>query len=244
MFKSLANALGLNTLKVETTIIGSSVQVGNTLRGVVNVYGVDSDKTINHINLHLNTIAERDTDNGDYRQTHTLGSVRLTGHTVLRANDTLTLPFELDLSAETPITEVNCYHNQTKLWLETEVDVAATIDSSDKDYIHTTPTPTMSRFLEAMAQVGFTLQKADVEMGYLNTAYGRSSFGCYQELEYNGRGFGLNSVEVSFLPKDGYTHVVLEIDRLFRSDSYSVISLHDNMSVGEMVSLIRQKVGV
>lgn len=244
MFKSLTNALGLNSLKVDTVLDTPTVMVGDRLSGTIYITGSSHDKTINHLTLHLETLAERDTDNGDIRQTHILGSVRLLFGHILRAEERLSLPFELTLSPETPITEVACYHNQSKLWLRTELDVAGTLDSSDKDHIRTTPTPTMARFLEAMSQVGFTLQKTDVEIGYLNTAYGRSSFGCYQELEYSGRGFSLNSVEVSFLPKDGYTHVVLEIDRVFRSDSYQVITLNDTMSVNDMVGLIRQKVGI
>ena len=244
MFGSLKNALGLNPIKVDTVLDNATLQVGTHLRGTVHLTGTNADKTINHITLHLKTIAEKDTDSGDIHHTHTLGSVRLIGHTTLKADEHLSLPFELFLSAETPISEVSCYQNQVRLWLETEVDVSATLDSKDKDPIYTTATPVMARFLDAMTQAGFTLQKTDVEMGYLNTQYGSSSFGCYQELEYNGRGFGLNSVEVSFLPKDGYTHVVLEIDRAFRSDSYGVISLHDNMSTSEMVNLIRQKTGV
>lgn len=244
MFGSLKNALGLNPIKVDTILDNPTLHVGTTLTGKVHLTGTNADKTINHITLHLNTIAEKDTDDGDYRQNHTLGSVRLCGTTLLPAHGQMSIPFELHLSEETPISEVSCYQNQVRLWLETEVDVSATLDSSDKDPIRTLPTPVMARFLEAMTQVGFALQKCDVEMGYLNTQYGSSSFGCYQEFEYAGRGFGLNSVEVSFLPKNGYTHVVLEIDRAFRSDSYGVISLHDSMSVGEMVNLIRQKVGV
>lgn len=244
MFKALKNSLGLNTLKLETTLINPTVEVGSLLRGVVNIYGTDSPKTINHVTLSLCTIAEKDGDNGDTRHTHTLGQVRLSGHTVLPAHETLTLPFELSLSPETPITELPCHYNETRLWIHTDVDVASTLDSSDKDYIRTTPTPVMSRFIEAMSRVGFVMQKADVELGYLNTPYGRSSFGCYQELEYGGRGFGLNSVEVSFLPVGNVTHVVLEIDRAFRSDSYKTLSLHEGMSVSEMASIIRQAVGV
>lgn len=244
MFKALKNSLGLNTLKVETTLTQTSVEVGGRLAGVVNIYGTDSPKTINHVNLALCTIAEKDGDHGDTRHTHTLGQVRLAGHTVLPAHEHLALPFELALSPETPITDLPCRYNETKLWLHTDVDVAATLDSSDKDYIRTTPTPVMTRFLQAMEQLGFVMQKADVELGYLNTAYGRSSFGCYQELEYGGRGFGLNSVEVSFLPKGNQTHVVLEIDRAFRSDSYSVISLTDDMGVHDMTGLIRRQLGL
>lgn len=245
MLSSLKNALGLDTLNVQTHLDQDSVMVGTTLTGTVSIAGVAHDKTINHVDLHLMTLAEKDTDNGDVKMPHTLGSVRLSNQLVIPAHGQINLPFELSLSAEAPITQVSHRHqNGSRLWLHTDVDVAATLDSSDKDHINTTPTPTMARFLDAMSQAGFRLIKSDVELGYLNTAYGSSSFGCYQEFEYSGQGFGLNSVEVSFLPKDGYTHVVLEIDRVFRSDSYQVITLNDTMSVDDMVGLIRQRVGV
>ena len=83
-----------------------------------------------------------------------------------------------------------------------------------------------------------------MELGYLNTRYGRSSFGCYQELEYSAPSFGLNSVEVSFLPVGDVVYVVLEIDRMFRSDSYQVFGLNDPMSIESMVGQIRQVTGV
>ena len=244
MFTRLTNALGLNPVKVETLLDAPQVMVGSVLSGVVHVTGTTADKTLNHITLHLKTIAEKDTDNGDVRQNHTLGSVRLCSRQVLRANDRLSLPFHLTLSQETPITQVSCRLNQVKLWLETEVDVASTIDSQDKDPVYTTPTPVMARFLEAMSMAGFRLQKTDVELGYLNTRYGRSSFGCYQELEYSAPSFGLNSVEVSFLPVGEVVYVVLEIDRMFRSDSYQVFGLNDTMSIESMVGQIRQVTGV
>lgn len=243
MFSTLTNALGLNPLKVDTVINTPAVMVGGVLSGMVVIQGTSADKTINHISLHLNTIAERDTDNGDVRQVHTLGTVYLADKLIIKAHEHIQLPFELTLSEETPITNVSCRSNQTKLWLETKVDVAATLDSKDKDEIYTLPTPLMADFLQAMQQAGFALQKTDVEMGYLNTAYGTSSFGCYQEFEFSGRGFGLNSVEVSFLPKDGYTYVVLEIDRAFRSDSYKVISLSPTMTIQDMLYLIQQTIG-
>ncbi len=244
MFGRISNALGLNPLKVETLLDAQQIMVGGVLSGTVHVLGTSADKTINHITLHLKTLAEKDTDNGDIRLNHTLGSVRLCSHQILRANDKLSLPFSLTLSEETPITQVRCRLNQVALWLETEVDVAATIDSSDKDPVYTTPTPVMARFLEAMELAGFHLQKTDVELGYLNTRYGRSSFGCYQELEYSAPSFGLNSVEVSFLPVGSLVHVVLEVDRMFRSDSYQVISLDSSMSVDTMARQIRQATGV
>lgn len=245
MFGSLKNALGLDTLKVDTRLNQESCMVGTSLKGTVTIKGAGSDKTVNHVDLHLITIAEQDTDDGDFTKAHTLGSVRLANHLTVPAHDQIVLPFELTLSAETPITHISYPHrNQTRLWLHTDVDVARTLDSSDKDPIHTTPTPVMARFLDAMSQVGFHLVKSDVELGYLNTPYGRSSFGCYQEFEYAGRGFGLNSVEVSFLPIGNLTHVVLEVDRAFRSDSYGVITLNDTMTVADMASMIRQKVGV
>lgn len=242
MFGSLKNALGLNTLKIDTVLNSPIVTVGDTLSGTVKIYGTDSPKTINHIDLSLCTIAEKDGEHGDTRHTHTMGRVRLAGHTVLSAHKTLSLPFELSLSPETPITDLPCRYNQTQLWLRTDVDVAGTLDSSDKDFIQTRPNPVMAKFLTAMSQMGFVMQKADVEMGYLNTPYGRSSFGCYQELEYGGRGLGLNSVEVSFLPIGTQTYVVLEIDRAFRSDTYRTFAINETMTVEEMMGLIRSQI--
>ncbi len=244
MFSTPTNALGLNPLKVDTLIDTPMVMVGDTLRGVIAIQGTTTDKTINHISLHLNTIAEDDTDNGDIRRVHTLGTVYLADNLTINAHERVHLPFELALSPETPVTNISCAKNQTKLWLETKVDVAATLDSKDNDEIYTLPTPVMANFLQAMEQAGFRLQKTDVEKGMVTTPYGTSSFGCYQEFEFSCFRLGLNSVEVTFLPKADYTYVVLEIDRAFRSDSYKVVGLNPHMTINDMVYLIQQTIGV
>lgn len=245
MFGSLKNALGLNTLKVETILHNPTTEVGGVLSGVITIYGTDRPKTINHIDLNLCTIAEKEVGDDEVSHAFKIGSMRVAHEMVIDKGQTLNLPFELVIPSETPITNIAYpHHSKTKLWIETDVDVAATLDSSDKDPVFTTPTPTMASFLEAMNSLGFRLASSDVEVGYLNTSFGSSVLGCYQEFEYQNKGFGSSAVEVSFLPKNGYTHVVLEIDRLFGSDNYSVISLDDSMTVADMVRLIQQKAGV
>lgn len=240
MLNLVANALGINTLKVQTHLNNDIVEVGKSLRGAVHITGTTSDKTINHLDLHLMTFAKNSSGDSDIRQTHTLGSVRLTNRCIIKAHDSIHIPFELALSLETPITEIRCPNHQTKLWLHTDLDVAGTIDSSDKDTLRTTPNPVMARFLSAMNELGFRLKKCDVELGSLHTPYGRSSFGCYQEFEYGAYSLKLNSVEVSFYPKNHQIHVVLEIDRPFHQDSYQLISLDNSTTTMQMVTMIRQ----
>ena len=92
----------------------------------------------------------------------------------------------------------------------------------------------MTVFLEAMKNCGFSLYQSDVEKGYLQARDFHSRSGCYQELEFRASGFGrweINEIEVSFVPDEELTHVMLEVDRKFRRDKLTTLTLyHDELN--------------
>ena len=92
--------------------------------------------------------------------------------------------------------------------------------------------------MQAMEKLGFSLVKADVEQGHLRASTFQSVSGCYQELEYqpNSRSlFGIKEIELSFIPEAHKTHVLIELDRAFRSDGYVDLTIeHDHVNLSQL----------
>ena len=115
------------------------------------------------------------------------------------------------------------------------VDIDLALDPSDKDALHIYPNEAVKARMTAMERLGFQLVKADVEKGYLRATEFQSVSGCYQELEYrpNTRSlFGLQEIELSFVPEAHRTHVLIELDRAFRGDGYVDLTIeHDHVNI-------------
>ena len=89
-----------------------------------------------------------------------------------------------------------------------------------------------------MDKLGFSLSKADVEKGHLRASTFQSVSGCYQELEYkpnNSNMFGIQEIELSFIPEAHKTHVLIELDRAFKSDGYIDLTIeHDHVNLSQL----------
>ncbi|AOY01386.1 sporulation protein [Jeongeupia sp. USM3] len=233
MFRSLLAAAGFGGAQVDTRITTTALVPGGPLAGAVVLKGGAVDQTVEGLQLALCTEVEVESDNGEYTTGHVLAHWPLNERFVLRAGETMSIPVSTVLPGETPVTALPCRDNRTRVWLETRLAIASAVDASDRDPLAVGPTEAMQCVITAMGRLGFTLARADVEAGYLNTPVGRSQSGCYQELEFRLAGVGgLAEVEISFLPGTGVTHVLVEIDRRFRGDSYRFVSIaHAGLSV-------------
>ncbi|WP_432722228.1 sporulation protein [Jeongeupia wiesaeckerbachi] len=233
MFRSLLAAAGFGGAQVDTRITTSRLIPGGPLDGEVVLKGGAADQTIDGLQLALCTEMEVESDNGEYTTSHVLAHWPLNERFVLRAGETMSIPLNTQLPAETPINALRCRDNRCRVWLETRLSIASAVDASDRDPLVVEPTEPMQAVITAMERLGFVLARADVEAGYLRTQVGNSQSGCYQELEFrpSGRG-GIAEVELSFLPGPTVTHVLVEVDRRFRGDSYRVVSVpHAGLSV-------------
>ncbi|MCI5144589.1 MAG: hypothetical protein D3923_03465 [Candidatus Electrothrix sp. AR3] len=120
-----------------------------------------------------------------------------------------------------------------------KIDMA--LDASDRDYLEVVPTPAMEHFLEAMQRCGYVLFQADVEKGYLQGDTFKSVSGVYQEFEFKPAKkalFGIQEIEVSFVPTETVTHALLEVDKQFSSDTCLSVSWSNDTTVEELVSKI------
>ncbi|CAM4329137.1 hypothetical protein F901_01506 [Acinetobacter dispersus] len=242
MLNKIMSGLGLQGVTVETHLHNPTLQAGATLQGEISFKGGSSDKDIKGLYLQLMTMAEVESGEHEFNQPLVLVQWLIRSNFSLPAHQSYHVPFSIDLPHETPITEVVCRRNGTRVWINTYMDVDWGLDATDRDYLNVLPTPAMQAFVQAMQQCGFVLSSVDVEKGQLTAQNFSSTIGCYQELEFVSSHMfsGFNEVEVSFVAEATQTHVMLEVDRHFRSDQLLTMSLlHHCLDIDQMTQQIR-----
>ena len=237
------SGLGLQGVTVETRLQNPNLQAGETLHGEISFKGGSSDKEINGLYLQLMTMAEVESGDHEFNQPLVLQEWLVNSRFLLPAHQAHSFPFSIHLPLETPITEVACRRNGARVWIQTHMDVDWGLDATDRDYLKVVPTAAMQSFLQAMQQCGFVLSTVDVEKGQLTARNFRSTIGCYQELEFVSSHMfsGFNEVEVSFVAEAQQTHIMLEIDRTFRSDQLLTMTIsNQNLDVNQITQQIRR----
>jgi sporulation-control protein len=189
------------------------------------------------------TMAEVESGDHEFNQPLVLQEWLVNSRFLLPAHQAHSFPFSIQFPFETPITEVACRRNGARVWIQTHMDVDWGLDATDRDYLKVLPTAAMQSFLQAMQQCGFVLSTVDVEKGQLTARNFRSTIGCYQELEFVSSHMfsGFNEVEVSFVAEAQQTHIMLEIDRTFRSDQLLTMTIsNQNLDVNQITQQIRR----
>ncbi|MCU4396526.1 sporulation protein [Acinetobacter junii] len=243
MFNKIMSGLGLQGVTVETRLQNPNLQAGETLHGEISFKGGSSDKEINGLYLQLMTMAEVESGDHEFKQPLVLQEWLVNSRFLLPAHQAHSFPFSIQLPFETPITEVACRRNGARVWIQTHMDVDWGLDATDRDYLKVLPTAAMQSFLQAMQQCGFVLSTVDVEKGQLTARNFRSTIGCYQELEFVSSHMfsGFNEVEVSFVAEAQQTHIMLEIDRTFRSDQLLTMTIsNQDLDVNQITQQIRR----
>ena len=243
MLNKLLSSIGIQGVQVDTILHTQQLQAGQNLSGEIHFKGSNSDKSINGIYLQLMTSAEVESGDSEFNQSLCIAQWHISGAFELKANQVHQFPIHLQLPFETPITEVQCRRNNTRVWLHTHLDIDWGIDATDKDFLNILPTTCMQNFLVSMQQCGFNLATVDVEKGQLRGNGFQSTIGCCQELEFkpNAMFSGINEVEVSFVAEAHQTHVLLEVDRTFRGDGFKSMTIpHHLASVENIVHEIRR----
>lgn len=242
MLNKVLSNLGLQGIKIDTHLHTTQLYPGQNLQGQINFQGASSHKSINGIYLQLMTQAEVESGNHEHLQDLCIAQWQISHAFQLQANQIHQLPFNIQLPLETPITQLQCSNNHTRIWLHTHLDVDWGLDATDRDYLYIHPTPIMQSVIQAMQQLGFQLSSADVERGQINAGYFRSSLGCYQELEFRPQQWGstIKEIEISFITELNQTHILFEVDRAFRGDGYRTLSVaHQPIHPQQLLSEIQ-----
>ena len=123
MFNKLMSSLGLQGIQVDTRLHTTAPQAGQAIQGEVIFKGAASNKIINGIYLKLMTTAEVESDDAEYNSALSIAEWHISGAFELQAHQSHAFPFSIQLPFETPVTDVPCRVNKTRVWLHTHLDV-------------------------------------------------------------------------------------------------------------------------
>ncbi|CAM3628525.1 sporulation protein [Parendozoicomonas haliclonae] len=228
MFKKLLASVGIGAAKVDTILHTEHLLPGQTFQAEIVITGGNVDQDLSGLDLALMTRAKTETDDGERFVSHVIQQWRLSDQITLKAEEVIRLPFTGKLHNETPVTELPVTNNQCEVWLATGLNIDMALDASDRDPLYIYPNDAMKSCMAAMENAGYFMAKADVEKGHLKGGNFSSHSGIYQEIEFRPRSvslFGVKEVELSFIPEAGQTHVLIELDRSFRGDSYASLTI-------------------
>ncbi|MFY1634441.1 sporulation protein [Solwaraspora sp. WMMB335] len=214
VFKRMLRAFGVGGPSVDTVLSNPNTRPGLTLAGQVNITGGDHDVEIDQITVALVTRVEMETSDEEYDGTVEFHRVPICGELRLAAGQQLSLPFEVDVPWETPVTDV--YGQRLPgmtMGLRTKIWVRGALDPGDLDDVHVYPLPVQERILAAFAALGLPFTGADLEHGKLAGLPQTMPF--YQEIEYASAPQypGVNQIELTFLADPHGVTVVLEFDK-------------------------------
>ncbi|MER5326433.1 sporulation protein [Streptosporangium roseum] len=215
VFKRLLGAFGVGGPSVDTVLAVPRVSPGGSLTGEVRIKGGDFEAEIEHITLGLVTRIEIEHGEGEHTGLGEFFRTEVSGPFKLGVGEERTVPFQVPVPWETPLTEVQGQPlNGMAMGVRTELAIAKAVDKGDLDPFSVAALPSQEAVLVAFSRLGFHFKSADLETGHLYGVQQRLPF--YQEIEfyppaqYSGR---INEVELTFVADAGRLDVILEADK-------------------------------
>ncbi|MFY1573543.1 sporulation protein [Verrucosispora sp. WMMD703] len=215
VFKKMLGTFGVGGPSVDTVLSNPSTRPGLMLGGQVNLTGGSHDVNIDHITVGLVTRVEIDGADEDYDALIEFHRVQVAGGLHLREGQQLSLPLQVAVPWETPVTDLYGQHlHGMTMGLRTEVAIRGAVDKGDLDSVYVHPLPVQERILDAFGRLGFQFKSADLERGHIAGLHQTLPF--YQEIEYYAApqyAHGVNEVELTFVANEHGVDVVLEFDK-------------------------------
>ncbi|MFY1599043.1 sporulation protein [Micromonospora sp. WMMD737] len=215
VFKKMLSAFGVGGPSVDTVLTNPNTRPGLTLEGQVNLQGGDAPANVEQVVVSLVTRVEIEGGDTEYAGVMEFHRLPVSGAFQLAAKQQLSLPFQLPVPWETPITDV--YGQRLRgmtMGLRTELAIARAVDKGDLDQVNVHPLPVHERILEAFQRLGFRFKHADLERGHIRGTQQTLPF--YQEIEFFASpqyASTINEVELTFVTSPHGVEVILECDK-------------------------------
>ncbi|MEV4463679.1 sporulation protein [Micromonospora echinofusca] len=215
MFKKMLGAFGIGGPSVDAVLSNPNTRPGLVLGGQVNLTGGNHDVEIDHITVGLVTRVEMEGVEEEHDALVEFHRVQVAGGLHLGEGQHLSLPFQVPMPWETPVTDLYGQHlHGMTMGLRTEVAIRGAVDKGDLDPVYVHPLPVQERILEAFGRLGFGFKGADLERGHISGLHQILPF--YQEIEYYAApqyAHGVNEVELTFVASEHGVDIVLEFDK-------------------------------
>ncbi|MQS06405.1 sporulation protein [Streptomyces alkaliphilus] len=217
VFKRLLGSIGVGAPTVDTVLEGGAVRPGGPLRGQVQLQGGQADFTIQHITLELVVrigAPGAPGAGGDGKNLTVFDRGVVAENFTLPQGALNSVPFELTLPWQTPITQLYGQPLGVELGVRTELAIAAARDQGDLDMFAVEPLPAQEAVLEALGQEGFGFAAAALVPEALPGTGQQMPF--YQEFDLvppERFAHRVAELEMTFLPNPQGVEVVLEADK-------------------------------
>ncbi|OBT15645.1 sporulation control protein Spo0M [Vibrio sp. UCD-FRSSP16_10] len=167
-FKKTLASLGIGSATVDAVLQQETLIPGDKVSVVIHVYGGATEQIIDHIDLKLCCLymAEK-----EQRQPHSEGALRrkvpqnyvldkwdLPYSFTIHPAQERTFEIELDVPLNTPLTI-----GDSKVWLETALDIDLAIDPTDKDMLTVRPDPVMDKIFTELEELGLRIRQVECE---------------------------------------------------------------------------------
>ncbi|HYQ65429.1 sporulation protein [Actinophytocola sp.] len=217
MFQKVMASFGQGGATVDARLLDRNVRPGGTLHGEVILVGGQVDQEVESLGVTLLARVEE----GVEGETVDLPfqSVQLAGREMIKAGAQVKVPFEVQMSWETPVTTVfGKYLTGMAVGLQTNLNLARTVvDPQDVDAIPIEPLPAQHRILDAMTRIGCQFREAGLVKNRIDGVDQQLPF--FQEITFApSQAFGsvFNEVAVSFLARPRDVQVVLDVSKRVR----------------------------
>jgi sporulation-control protein len=165
--KTLAT-FGIGSAKVDSVLQQDVLYPGDKVNIVVHVYGGSTSQDIDNIEMQLccryvdeEPVPNKDRDNGlkqKVHKTYVLAKWSLPYAFKIEPGETRDFNVEFDLPLNMPVTV-----GDTKVWLETGLDIAMALDPTDKDILTVRPEPMLDAVFSAFEEQGLRLRQVECE---------------------------------------------------------------------------------
>lgn len=214
VLRRVLRAMGVGGPSVDTVLSVAQVSPGDVLPGQVHLLGGGHPAEIESVALALRTRVEVEHGDQEGQRTVEFHRGQVAGRMWLQPGERRSLPFQLPMPWETPLTTVSGVHLRgMTLGVSTDVAVAGAVDPGDLDPIQVHPLPGQDRVLQAIGQLGMRFVSADLEQGRVHGV--RQELPFYQEIEFHPgpRYPRANQVELTFITGQQEIVVLLEVDK-------------------------------
>lgn len=149
---------------------GYRVEPGGKLMGAVTVRGGKADQRIDGARLDLVVVSDHHFDGIHCRREAVIATWRPETPEKVRAGESVTLPFEIDVPCHAPVTMVRSRapgpRHSTGLHLRATLELHHAVDASHEFPLAVSPQPLMAMALEALEDAGYA--QASVEILHRN----------------------------------------------------------------------------
>ncbi|MEK4230713.1 sporulation protein [Solibacillus sp. FSL H8-0538] len=245
LFNKILASVGIGAATVDTKLQKSTYTAGDTVSGIVEIIGGNTEQQIDAIYLTLYTNYIKEVNDTKVTEQAAISKIQVNETLTIKANEKREIPFSFTLPFDVPVTA-----GQSRVWIHTGLDIKNAIDPNDKDFIDIQPTPLANSVLSAVQNLGFRLRKVDCEIA---PAYLRRQTPIVQEFEFSptNQTFRrrLDELELIFVSQTANSaEILMQIDRRARGlgsflsealdmdESHVRLSLHANDNIPSKIA--------